>query len=394
MITIDEKEYRNLQEQVGYLTEELKKLKQIFGSALPDPIQGPQGPQGETGATGPQGRSPKIGFGFGPLPTDDSFQDGDIYIIRGDNPQYGLTKGSMYRKVNNQWQLQLNLVGPQGPQGPLHESNVIANPEDEASAVLEKLDIEGVVYTVSTVEKYNGADNPYTFTGLEVVTINGTNYFVGGSWAKYLSGVLYFDDDNNKVVCDEDAQFKKDIYLTDNKTIYGGSGLDKEVEFSGRYYLSGTVCLDDIQQFVDEDNDPIIVCENFLDKNHNPRFIEGNLTVNNPTGVTISYSKWSLSGSHLMIVIAGSVASGNALPFTTWVNLNALPNYIKNKIVPIFDDIVDIKYTKAYKPDWSGYDMGFVLTKSGNVSIVQTGLESLDYNGNFRIQFDLLIDME
>lgn len=147
MINIDDKEYRNLQEQVGYLTEELKKLKQSLGSALPEPIEGPQGPQGETGATGPQGRTPKIGFGFGPLPTDSSFENGDIYIIRGNNPQYNLTKGNLYKKINNQWQLQLNLVGPQGPVG-VTDNEVVANPEGEVQDSLDKIQIDGVIYSI------------------------------------------------------------------------------------------------------------------------------------------------------------------------------------------------------------------------------------------------------
>ena len=35
---------RNLEEQVLYLTNELIKIKQSLGTALPDPIEGPEGP--------------------------------------------------------------------------------------------------------------------------------------------------------------------------------------------------------------------------------------------------------------------------------------------------------------------------------------------------------------
>jgi hypothetical protein len=162
MITIDDKEYRNLQEQVGYLTEELKKIKQSLGSALPEPIEGPQGPQGETGPTGPQGRSPRIGFGYGPLPDDDSFQDGDIFIARG----IGLTKGNLYRKVNGSWQLELNLVGPQGPIGPLNESNVIANPESNPVDDLIKISIDGITYNIK-------ANNETEVTESKVLSTTG-----------------------------------------------------------------------------------------------------------------------------------------------------------------------------------------------------------------------------
>lgn len=46
MIQIGDKEYRNLQEQVGKNMADIKKIKQSLGNALPDPIPGPDGPQG------------------------------------------------------------------------------------------------------------------------------------------------------------------------------------------------------------------------------------------------------------------------------------------------------------------------------------------------------------
>lgn len=395
MITIDDKEYRNLQEQVGYLTEELKKLKQSLGSALPEPIEGPQGPQGETGATGPQGRSPKIGFGFGPLPTDDSFQNGDVYIIRGNNPQYGLTKGSMYRKVNGNWQLQLNLVGPQGPQGPLHESNVIANPEDEASSVLEKLDIEGVVYTVSYVEQYSGSDNPYTFYGLEAVTINGNNYFVGGVWAKYLSSILYWDEENMNVVCNEDAQFDEDIYLTAGKIIHGGSSYGSEVELGGAYYLSGSICLDGIEQIIDEDNNPIIVCENLTDKNNYKRFVEGKCSINNSNfSGTIDYNKWSLSGTHLMIVIAGTINAGSySTSDLFYLSSPDIPSWILDKIVPTSGNYIDF-YTLKIWVSWVTTNFSLEIKKGSYLSIAPSHAQTVEQDSKFRLKLDFLIDME
>lgn len=378
--------FRNLEEQVLFLTKELTKVQQSLGNALPDPIEGPEGPEGPTGATGPQGERGTGVFGCSAvLPSATGYKDGDFYV---------LFNGNLYKKVTGNWVLQTNLKGPQGPVGLEGGSKVVANPVGAVTDNLNKIDIDGTIYNLTYVEKYIGSDNPYTFTGLEAVTINGNNYFVGGSWAKYLSGSLYFDSDTNKVNCDDDISFNEDVYLTGNKTIHGGAGIDNEVEISGNYYLSGNISLDDIHQLRDEDNEPIIICENLTDQNSNYRFIEGNITTSTITGVTFSYAKWSLSGSHLMIVLAGTIAEDTQLSFATWGVLSGLPNYIKNKIVPLFTDIVEWKFTGLYKTNWESIDIGFVLvSNSSGVSIVETSGDLVTFDGHFRIQFDLLIDL-
>ena len=49
--------------------------------------------------------------------------------------------------------------------------------------------------------------------------------------------------------------------------------------------------------------------ENIYDEDEHKRFIEGDLTLQTIEGVSFSYGKWSLSGTHLMVVIAGSIAN-------------------------------------------------------------------------------------
>lgn len=381
---------RNLQEQVLYLTNELIKIKQSLGTALPDPIEGPEGPEGPEGQRGAQGEQGFGIVGFGTqLPS--SGRDGDWFLLKK-STMSGIDF-VMCRCVSQHWVEQFSIRGPAGPIA--NATEVVANPEDNASDVLEKIDVDGVIYQVSTVEKYNGADNPYTFIGLEAVTINDTNYFVGGTWAKYLSSVLYFDEDNNKAVCEEDAKFKKDIYLTNNKTIYGGAGTINEVEISGNYYLSGNVSLDDIQQFRDEDDNPIIVCENLNDKNHKKRFVEGNINTENITGVTFTYHKWSLSGSHLMLVLAGEIANGTSLSIQNLGEVD-LPDYIIQKISALFaGNVIAINDAKGYYDDWNSINLQTTLMKTNTgvyFYLVQNPTATQD--AHFRIQFDLLIDME
>ena len=341
MITIDEKEYRNLQEQVGYLTEQLTQIKQSLGNALPDPIEGPKGDTGDTGPTGLQGRTPKIGFGFGPLPTDASYEDGDLYIVRGNNTQYGLNKGDLYKKENNVWVLKLNLVGPQGPIG-INGTEVIANPEQSATGGnLEKVYIDGVVYTVSYVEPNVGSG--VDTLGLTDVQINGTTYFVGGSWAKYLSPYLY--EDNEEVHCD--TNFVLDEGMT-------------------------------------------------ISMNGQNRFIEGSLITEEITGVTFTYAKWSLSGTHLLIVLCGEIEAGTTLSTAYWATTNNLPDFIKNKIVGVFaTNYIEIKDTYAYYDTWDSISIQNALVKHTNGLRIQqiAGSTANDF-AYFRIQYDLLIDMD
>lgn len=49
-----------------------------------------------------------------------------------------------------------------------------------------------------------------------------------------------------------------------------------------------------------------VAFEDIVDKNGNPRFIEGTITPETISGITFTYCKWSLSGTHLMIVLAGT----------------------------------------------------------------------------------------
>ena len=355
MIMIDEKEYRNLQEQVGYLTEELTKLKQSLGGALPDPIAGPTGPTGPTGATGPQGRTPKMGFGYGPLP-DTGFENGDIYIARGSTN--GLTKGNVYLRVNNSWQLQLNLVGPQGPIGPEGE-DVIANPDKAYSEDLEKVDIDGIVYNIlsSALRSYlEGLFN----NGSPLIEINGSS-----------------------------------ISIPNNFGVDGNASFYGDVSVEGDTYFDNNIKINDtsLDCILDANDDPLIICERLEDTNGNLRFVEDDITMENISGVTFSYNKWSLSGSHLMIVIAGTVASGTTLSAEKWCDLD-LPAYVKSKISPVFEAVVERQTISAWNSDYTAISLNFWLLKYGEgLQINQYETPTTTKSYNFRIQFDLLIDM-
>jgi hypothetical protein len=136
--------------------------------------------------------------------------------------------------------------------------------------------------------------------------------------------------------------------------------------------------------------------ENITDSHGNKRFVEGDITMQTIAGVTQTYGKWSLSGTHLMIVVSFDVDSGvtltHAMPLAKITNL---PSYIKDKITPLFgDSIIDIKMINGYSNSWTINSTGFTLYKSDTINI----LKNVEYKTpsllHFRIQFDLLIDDE
>ena len=142
-----------------------------------------------------------------------------------------------------------------------------------------------------------------------------------------------------------------------------------------------------------ENKEDLKVFEHIVDKDGHKRFIEGDITINTITGVTQSYGKWSLSGSHFMIVIAGAVANATVLTAGTLVDIE-LPSWILSKIVGVVADIVDSKEFTLWATNYSKQSIGINLIKQTAKLRVSYGSLTLTADRTFRIQFDLLIDNE
>ena len=342
---------RNLEEQVLYLTNELIKIKQSLGTALPDPIEGPEGPEGPEGQRGVSGEQGFGIVGFGTqLPS--SGRNGDWFILKT-STMTGIDY-VMYRCVSQHWVAQFSMRGPAGPIA--NATEVVANPETSPSETLYKLKVDGVTYLVNDADLI--------------------------SYIQEIEPVIYIE--NGYIEVDESVNFNHTTHFLDNAYFDELTYFDNGIQIN-------TNSLEDIR---DSNGDALIICERLTDENGNARFVEGNLTTETITGVTFTYAKWSLSGSHLMIVLAGNVANGSTINYSQWFNLNNLPNYIKSKITPTFSDVVTIKTTSVYKSDWTYKEIGFVLYKTAStIECYQYTNESFDYDGQFRIQIDLLIDM-
>ena len=139
------------------------------------------------------------------------------------------------------------------------------------------------------------------------------------------------------------------------------------------------------------------IFENIVDKNGNPRFIEGTPNAN-VSGITYSYKKWSLSGTHLMIVVAGTVADTTVLPAGTDLAQTVLPKWISDKIYPVFQNAyISIETVVLRADDWSGQDLPFVVAinnEYGLIDLYTVSELTLTKERHFRIQIDLLIDDE
>ena len=148
-----------------------------------------------------------------------------------------------------------------------------------------------------------------------------------------------------------------------------------------------------------EQNPDLEVFEHIVDADGHKRFVEGDITMETISGVTQTYGKWSLSGSHLMIVLAGTIENGTALALATWVSDVGLPAWIMSKIVPVFAGNVSINSVTLADDSWGTQTGQFTLKKAtvGDVTTVQINFVStltLTSTKSFRAQFDLLIDNE
>lgn len=160
-----------------------------------------------------------------------------------------------------------------------------------------------------------------------------------------------------------------------------GTSQDLGAIFSGNVNISGDLTATHAK-----------LLETLEDANGHKRFVEGSLTSVH-SSISVSYNKWSLSGTHLMIVLAGSIASGETLADNSVIGQIILPTWIGTKIQAIFAGIVEYKTIPAYASDYTSQNLPVRLQKSGdNLAIIKEGSNTLNANRSFRLQFDLLID--
>ena len=103
-----------------------------------------------------------------------------------------------------------------------------------------------------------------------------------------------------------------------------------------------------------EEKENLKVFEHIVDKDGHKRFIEGDITMETITGVTQSYGKWSLSGSHLMIVLCASIENAASITAGTTLARIAIPAWIHEKLVPM---VTGSDYISRLTTNWWGSDL-------------------------------------
>lgn len=134
--------------------------------------------------------------------------------------------------------------------------------------------------------------------------------------------------------------------------------------------------------------------EAITDENNHKRFIEGDIDlIESPTGLTKTYGRWSLSGTHLLIVLACDIANATTITSGYYAYLKDLPQWIFNKIVPVFGTSnVERSSATLYADDYSNQSMGINLIKSASQINIQFANITTTADRKFRKSFDLLID--
>ena len=141
-----------------------------------------------------------------------------------------------------------------------------------------------------------------------------------------------------------------------------------------------------------------LVLEGIFDKDGNPRFIEGDVYLNDGvTGITKTYGRWSLSGSHLMIVLAGTIEANTTIG-AQLLSRVTLPSWIMDKIFPSGDTEkqVAVKYAEQWEDNNTPITpimyCGIQKNVDTAVDIATWGSKTFTNETYIRIQFDLLID--
>lgn len=134
---------------------------------------------------------------------------------------------------------------------------------------------------------------------------------------------------------------------------------------------------------------------NIVDSHGNKRFVEWNLNTAAINGITYTYAKASLSGTHLMLVIAGTIVTGEYAS-SGLANI-VLPSYIGQKIRPVTGNIIEYKNIIAIASNYQTQIINtglFVNQNNNTLSVNLTAPITITVDRNFRIQYDLLIDSD
>ena len=234
----------------------------------------------------------------------------------------------------------------------------------------DEYDISGVLLQVAPTT---------TLPGIVIRVADGEWFIEIGNDQKL---VMYVLDTENRNI----RKIDELLNINELRTVLNDSILKGDVDDMTKDYIINTV----------EEEQSLQVFENIVDKDGHKRFLEGNIALRTISGLTPTYGKWSLSGSHLLIVFAFDVENTTAIANNTTLADCPLPKWIYDKIVALFGNIIDRKTFTLWANDYSTQSINVFMLKSTSEDSLffQCNNIILSADRHVRIAFDLLIDNE
>lgn len=129
-----------------------------------------------------------------------------------------------------------------------------------------------------------------------------------------------------------------------------------------------------------------------FDNNGNFRFIVGDGTAGNISGMTVTSSKWSLNGSNLMFEILGSFR-GSLSGFDI-LSTFTLPEWIVNKIAKPVSNIIDILTCDMVSTKDAASTHTKLQVTTDGINIYFTNATNVNVNdlSVFKIRYNIIID--
>jgi len=173
------------------------------------------------------------------------------------------------------------------------------------------------------------------------------------------------------------------------------SGIDP-TGFQPKLTAGDGIAIDEDNEITYDSETAAPLMENIVDSKGNKRFIDGDGTPSEITGITPKYCKWSLSGTHLMLVYAFDIADTTALTNSQTLVSFALPDYIMDKIFGTISPTIIIRTSvTVISSSLANQSIALAVSKgTTSVSIVNLGNFTCTADRSGRIQIDLLIDNE
>ena len=369
MLKFGNKEFNNLQEQVLENANDILEIKQSLGTALPNPIAGPEGPVGPQGPQGVPGQNVNFTVGTD-LPA--SANNGDLHLK---------FNGELYQYVNNSWVLQTSLKGPQGvqgskglqgEQGPKGETG----PRGEQGKSAPIYQIAGKVDDISQLPAPSTvASNTAYVVGETVYGIIGNEWTILTTWTSWSTTAdkIIYDNLTNELVANNVQEaidetldltgdaLEKDNYLSpqylkcEHKTFSGGAWIENPARLSYPYFQN---LPDDVLtiELVDPENYTAYI-EFFTEQNqyYDETVLNASKTYTSIPIFSKNYKKWSWI---LKRNDGGDMRKEEALNLKAYLNRDViyLQNATNNMLQPFFKHAFHGIYTQGHLDEsYGGY---------------------------------------